>query len=255
MRTFHRRLTGPEDVRNPADRLVLGMDDLDRLVERTAQDRRQADDLAGRKVGHVAVVRLRLDDRIEVAAIRDVDGDVAKPVARNGDALECEIGRDIGDPHRLDMAAVTPIRRLDRPGRCVEAQDAVGLRNHQSLIERDRHRADRAVTAHRQATARLDEHDACVAILPRRGIKHRARHDVVSARLEHQPGPDPVELRDELRPPRARRRAFERGRAARDDPDRIAAGVGIDAEKSVTGHGPRLLVISALSQIPITIAP
>ena len=62
------------------------------LVEPPAHDRAPGDQVAGRVVGHVAVVLLRLDDGVEIAAIGDIDGDLAEPRAFDRQALGMEEG-------------------------------------------------------------------------------------------------------------------------------------------------------------------
>jgi hypothetical protein len=58
----------------------------------------------------------------------------------------------------------------------------------------------------------------------------------MAARLEHQPGADPVILRQEMRPPFHHRRPLEQGTAASDQPHRIAARMAVDAEEGFFGH-------------------
>ena len=126
---------------------------------------------------------------------------------------------------------------IDQAGRRVEPEHARRLRLHQPVLDGHGHRADRAVAAHRQAAGRLDEQDGDVAIGPRRRIEDRARHHVVAARLEHQPGADPVIFGQEMRAPLHHGRAVEQRPAAGDQPHRIAAGVAVDAEEGMAGHG------------------
>ena len=123
-----------------------------------------------------------------------------------------------------------------RPAGVSSLQHARRLRLDQPVLDGHRHRADGAVAAHRQAARRLDEQDGDVAILARRRIEDRARHHVVAARLEHQPGADPVIFGEEMRPPFHHRRALEQRAAAGDQPHRIAAGVAVDAEEGWRGH-------------------
>jgi hypothetical protein len=59
---------------------LLGMNELVLRVQRRPQLRAPADQLAGGMVGHVAEVLLRLDDRVEIAAIGHVDDDLAEPL-------------------------------------------------------------------------------------------------------------------------------------------------------------------------------
>ncbi len=61
----------------------------------------------------------------------------------------------------------------------------------------------------------------------RRRIEDRARHHVVAARLEHQPGADPVVFGAGMRAPLHHGRALEQRPAAGDQPHRIAAGAAV----------------------------
>src|SRR6266446_1957448 len=58
-----------------------------------------------------------------------------------------------------------------------------------------------------------------------------------SARLEHQRLADPVVVLEEVEPPLAHGGALEQGRAATDQPHRVAAGMAVEARKSVDQHG------------------
>ena len=171
------------------------------LVETLAHDGTPGDQVAGRVVGHVAVVLLRLDDRVEIAAIGDVDGDVAEPRTFDRQAFGIQERGNIGDAHLLDIVAFLPVFGDDKAGRRVEPEHAGRLRLHQPLLQRKGHRADGAVAAHRQAARRLDEQDGDVAVVTRRRVEDRTRHHVMAARLEHQPGADPVILGQEMRAP------------------------------------------------------
>ena len=73
VRAGHRRLAGPQHVRQPADPGILRMDELVFFVEPRPHHRAPGDEIAGRMIGHVAEVLLRLDDGVEIAAIGDVD--------------------------------------------------------------------------------------------------------------------------------------------------------------------------------------
>src|SRR3546814_5069866 len=61
------------------------------------------------------------------------------------------------------------------------------------------------------------------------------------ARLEAEPGPDPVEPRDEILPPLGHGRAPEQRRAACNQANRVAGGVTVDAEEGVTHRRPPLV--------------
>jgi hypothetical protein len=76
-----------------------------------------------------------------------------------------QIARDIEEPYLIDVLAVALVFDGDAPGRRLDRDTAFFLRHHEALFDRHRHRADRAVAAHRQATADLDEKDADVAVV------------------------------------------------------------------------------------------
>ena len=140
-------------------------------------------------------------------------------------------------PHLDDVAEiVAAVFGLDDAGRHFEDEPPFPPRRDQPLLDQHRHRADGAVAAHRQAAARLDEEDRGVGVVAHRLVEDRARHDVVAARLEHQAGADPVVARDEILALLAHGGAVERRPAAGDDADRIAAGVGVDAEEGLPAH-------------------
>src|SRR5580704_4849328 len=96
------------------------------------------------------------------------------------------------------------------------------------------------MAAHRQAARGLDEEQGYVAILAKRRVEDGAGHDVVAARLEHQGVPHPIVLRQEVLAALEHGGALEpRNRAPRHHPDRVAAGVAVDAKKR-RAHGPSL---------------
>ena len=104
------------------------------------------------------------------------------------------------------------------------------------MLDPHGHRADGAVAAHRQAAGGLDEQDGDVAVGAQRRIEDRSRHHRVAARLEHQRLADPVVVGEEVLALLAHRRPGQRRRAAGDQPDRIAAGVAVDAEEAEGAH-------------------
>ena len=60
----------------------------------------------------------------------------------------------------------------------------------------------------------------------------------MAARLEHQPGADPVKLRQEMRPAFQHRRALKARPSTADYPHGIAASVTVDALEGVVRHVP-----------------
>ena len=151
------RPPGPQDVADAADRRILRMDAGDGFVQQAAHDGREAKDLARRELAHVAVVLLRLHDGVEIAAIGDVEGELADARAVDRHAFGVEIARHIGEPHRFDIFTIAPVRRLDQAGGRIESQQPLIARRHQPALEGDRHGSDGAMPAHRQAAAGLDE--------------------------------------------------------------------------------------------------
>ena len=131
------------------------------------------------------------------------------------------------------MAAVAFVGDLDAARRDFEREPPLDLGRHQSFLQRHRDGADRAVAAHRQAAADLDEQHAEVAIWARGRVEDRTRHDVVAPRLEHQSVADPIVLGQEDLALLGHRDVWQDRAAARDDPDRVAAGVSVDAEEGM----------------------
>ena len=125
----------------------------------------------------------------------------------------------------------------DAPGRRLDRQPTLFARNDKPFFNRNRNRADAAVSAHWEAAADFDEKHANIAILARRRIEDRAGHDVVPARLEHQGFAHPVVVAQKDLPLFRHRHIRQDRPAAGHDAHGIAAGVGVDAKEAVTGHG------------------
>jgi len=132
--------------------------------------------------------------------------------------------------------AVAPKLRDHDARRRVEPQDTRLPRRDETVLKRHRHGSDGAVPAHRQAAGGFDEQDRDIAIGPCRRIENGARHDVVAARFEHQPGADPVEFGHEMRALFDHGGAVQLRAAAGHQPNRIAAGMAVDAEEAVPRH-------------------
>ena len=91
--------------------------------------------------------------------------------------------------------------------------------------------ADGSVPAHGQATAGFDEQNPNVVGGVCGRIQDAARHHVVAARLKHQAPANPVELPQKMLPFFAHVGPLQQGAAARDYPDGVATGVGVDAKE------------------------
>ena len=231
------RLAGPHDVAHALDGRVLRMHRMDLVVEQPAHDRRQPQHVARRHRFEAGKILLRLEDGVEVAAVGDVEHQLAHARHVDGDLAGRKIRGDVGDAHAFDEAALLLVARHHAAGRRIDVERARRRRRHQPVLDRHGDGADRAVAAHRQAAAHLDEQDADVAVGAGRRIEHRARHHVVAARLEHQRLADPVVVGEEIEPPLAHGGALEQGRAARHQPHRIAAGVAVEAGEGMDRHG------------------
>ena len=143
---------------------------------------------------------------------------------------------DIGDAHLLHMLALLPVCCDDNAGRRIEPYDARLFRSYQTLFKRHRHCAYRAVPAHGETAGCLDKQNGDIAVRPCRRIKDRAGHDVVAARLEHQPFSDPVVLGKKVRAPFDHGGAVQGRSAAGNQPHRVSAGVSVDAEEAMACH-------------------
>jgi hypothetical protein len=62
----------------------------------------------------------------------------------------------------------------------------------------------------------------------------------MAARLEHQPGADPVEFAQEMRAAFQHGGALQPRAAAGNEADRVAAGVAVKAREGVDGHDARI---------------
>ena len=185
------RLAGPEDVGHAADRLVLRMDRLYGRFQVLPQDEGHAHEIAGGEVLQVAVVRLRLHDGVEVAAVGDIHRELTQARALGLDPLGGQIGAHVVDAHGVHMAVAHRIVRLDGPRGRVQAQGPVLARLDQAALDREGDRPDRAVAAHGQAAGGLDVQHTHVAFGVRGRVKDRPRHHVVAARSEADKGVGP----------------------------------------------------------------
>ncbi|GAB7553355.1 hypothetical protein NRB_28610 [Novosphingobium sp. 11B] len=227
------RLVGPEDMADPANGGVERMDRLELRTHRFAHAVAEFDDTRRAQIVEAGVRALRLDDGVVVAAIGDVDGERANALHVHFDAARGDIGGDIGDPHRSDLCAFHFVSDLDGAGGHFHLQAARHRRLDQAMFETEGDDADGAVAAHRQAAAGLDEQDTDVVRGVDRRIEEPTRHHVMTARLEAQAGPDPVETRQEILPPLGHRGALQQRRPARHEADGVTCRMTVDAEESM----------------------
>ena len=131
---------------------------------------------------------------------------------------------------------VARVFRLDDAGRHLQPQVPFPLRRDQPFLDENGDRADGAMAAHGQAARGLDEEQRRVGIVTQRLVEDRARHDIVTARLEHEAGADPVVALEEILALLAHAGAVQRRAAPGHDAHRIAGRVGIDAEEGMAAH-------------------
>src|SRR6266851_7656411 len=164
MRALVARRAGPHHVADAGDAGILGMSKLDLLLHQAAHERAEAQDGIRRQRLEPTVILLLLDDSVKIAAIGDVDDELAKLRAIDANLRPGEIGGDVEEPHLVDEAAVALILGDDPAGRRVERDLAFLARRDEPILEPHRHRADGTMPAHRQAARYLDEEDRRVAI-------------------------------------------------------------------------------------------
>ena len=152
---------------------------------------------AGSTSRHVAEVLLRLDDGVEIAAIGDIDGESRRaPDTRPSSPSRMQEGRHVGDAHLLDIVAVLDVSatRPGRPACRAAARPASAASPARArcaivtvpMVPWPHIGRQPEVSMNRMAMSQSGA---------RRRIEDRARHHVVAARLEHQPGADPVDTR------------------------------------------------------------
>src|SRR3546814_2671666 len=108
---------------------------------------------------------LRLDDRIKVAAIGDVERQRSEAGNLDLDAAPGEVGRHVPDADGPDPVALRLIVNVDDARRDFDAQLARLARRNEAVLQAERHDADGAVAAHGEAAAGLDEQDAAVGVV------------------------------------------------------------------------------------------
>src|SRR6516225_11676462 len=106
MRLRMMRFSRPKDVTEPGDGRILGMDEGIFLVDQPANDRRQALDVESRDVVEVAIMLLRFDDRIEIAAIGNVEDEPAEVGDVDVEPRLVKEGGNVADAHLDDVAVV-----------------------------------------------------------------------------------------------------------------------------------------------------
>ena len=214
------------------------MHQVQHVVDRVANERAVAQDPADAKAVQPRIVRLRLDDGVEIAAVGDVHDQLAEPRTVEAQLSLGEIAGHVADPHPVDVAAV-PLVLGDHPtGRRIDVQLALLARHREAVLQRHGHAADGAVPAHRQAARGFDEDEADIAVVAQRGIEDGAGHRVVTARLVHQRSAHPIVVADEIEAPLAHGRTGKRRPPARHQPHRPAAGMAVDAKKSMRHRPP-----------------
>ena len=99
------------------------------------------------------------------------------------------------------------------------------------MLDHYRYGSNCSVSAHGKAATRLDKQYADVRIIPRWRIQNAAAHHIMTPRLEHEAGANPIEFTEKMLTPFAHVRTVQSRSATRDYANGVAAGVGVDAEE------------------------
>ncbi len=121
---------------------------------------------------------LRLDDRIIIAAIGHIQRQRTEARHIDLNPLGRQIGGDVTDADGGDLRALLFILDMDGARRHLDLQLARFARGDEAVFQAEGNHANRAMPAHRQATARLDEQDRRVAVGLARRIEKAA--DIMS---------------------------------------------------------------------------
>src|SRR3546814_21028527 len=98
-----------------ADRRVERMHRFEFFPHRLPNPPAQFDQAGGAHVVEPGIAALRLDDRIIIAAISDVDGKSADALDFDLDIARGDIARDVDDAHRRHLVAIGFIGVVDHP--------------------------------------------------------------------------------------------------------------------------------------------
>ncbi len=213
------------------DRRVLGVDRRHDLQPRRDQLRCPAGVQVQPDIGD-------RQDGVEVATVRQVEGEHAVPGHVDGQVQARHEGRHVGDRDRLGPAVGHLDVRSDQARGSVEVErgDRLGNHHHAGLHQHGAD-ADRAVTAHREAAGHLDEQHADVGVRAGRRLQDRAGHGAVPAGLVHQQRAQVVTVTLEVGLALEHRRARQRADPTGDHTGRHPLGVGVDGvEHPVRAH-------------------
>ena len=230
------RFSGPLKMAQAIDGRVFRMDKRAGLIDPLAQNGAESNYLAGTQIRHILKVGLGIHNRVEIAAIGHVYGQGSQTGTFNFDIPGVEKRRNIDDAHRCHAVAFHLIISFHQTGRRIQPQQSGGFGGYQPALDQNRNGANGSVTAHGQATAGFDEQDGHIAIGSRGRINDTARHHIVAPGLKHQTGANPVVLLEKMPAPLDHIGPFQKGAAAGYNPNGIAAGMGVDTEKSVGRH-------------------
>src|SRR3546814_8840209 len=114
----------------------------------------QFDQAGGPHIVEPGIAALRLDDRIIIAAISDVDGKRADALDLDLDIARGDIGGNIDDADRRHLVAIGVIGDVDDPPRNLDLQPAGRRRQGEAMFESEGDDPDRAVTKIGRASGR-----------------------------------------------------------------------------------------------------
>ena len=232
---------GPLDMRQALDVGIERMDKVVLLIQTTTEFRADALQITGGEVRYIPVVFLRLDNRIEIPAIGNINHDRAKIGTVNGNIGFIQKRWHVGQLDRFDVFTDLIVFGDHQACRGFKPQAPRCFGFYQAFFNRHGDGPDGAMAAHRKAARRFNKQYCNIIIIGRRIIEDRSRHHVMTTRLKHQPGADPVIFGQKMRPLFKHGRTVKFGSAAGNQTHRVAASMTINTKETVFRHGWGLL--------------
>lgn len=227
----------PFDVAEAVDGGIVGMNEGVFFVDALAQYPRPTDELLGFVMLQSGKIFLYIHDGVKIASVGHVHFERAEAGAFGFDAFGGEVRGYVDELDGLDLAAFLYVADEYQSRRGFHAHDTGRFGADEAVLNGDGDGADGAVAAHGQAAAGFDKQHRYVVFGVVGRIQDTARHHVVAARFKHQTFANPVVFAEKMLAFFAHVATFKNGAAAGYDADGIAAGVGINAEKSFGRHG------------------
>ncbi len=227
----------PFDVAEAVDGGVVGVNEGVFFVDALAQYARPTDELFGFIMLQPREIRLHIDDGVKITSVGHVHFERAEVRAFGFNAFGGKVGGHIDELNGFDFVAFLYIADQHQARRRFHAHDAGCFGANETMLNGDGDGADGAVAAHGQAAAGFDKQYRYVVFGVVGRVQNTARHHVVAARFKHQTFANPVVFAEKMLAFFAHVAAFKNGAAARYNAYGIAAGMGINAEKSFGRHG------------------